>query len=302
VRPGWKLGEAVQLFFANGGREAWVVAVRPRASLRQGLPRLEAAGTLGLLCLPGEHHPGVLLAALEDATRRGAFLLVDPPGQERRRAVALASELAASGHPNGALFYPPVRLSGSRRSGPPSGAVAGMYARTDRARGVWTAPAGQEAALLGVAEPAVRLRPDEIAELAAAGVNVIRRLTAGPPVVWGARTFSPDSEWKYVSVRRLLVFLERSIARGTQWAVFEPNEETTWSRLRTQCESFLEGLFRAGAFEAATSDEAYFVRCGRETMTQDDIDQGRVVVLVGVAPLRPAEFVVFRIGHNLARG
>lgn len=263
VQPGWNLGEAVRLFFANGGRKAWVAAVPPGASLADGLTSLDAAGPPGLLCLPGEHDPRVLRAALEHATRLGAFLLVDPPDVEPESAVALAAELGASGHPNGALFFPAVRVDGSRRPSPPSGAVAGMYARSELERGIWKAPAGPEAALHGVAEPVVDLHDEEITRLSAACVNCIGRLTtSGPALVRSARTFSPDPEWKYVNVRRLFVYLEHSIGQGTQWAVFEPTEETTWSRLRAQCENFLLTLWRAGAFVGSTADDAFFVRCG----------------------------------------
>lgn len=299
VQPGWELGEAVQLFFENGGLKAWVVAVPPGASLASGLPGLDAAGQLGLLCLPGEDDPRALLAALEQAVRLGAFLLVDPPGVDPDDAIGLAAELGASGHANGALFFPPVWVG---RSGPPcapSGAVAGMYVRIDLERGIWKAPAGE--VLRGVSEPVVELDEEEIARLSTSGVNCIRRLEVpGPALVWGARTFSRDPEWKYVSVRRLLTYLEHSLDEGTRWVVFEPNEERTWSRLRAQCENFLITSWRAGAFAGTTADDAFFVRCGRDTMTQNDIDQGRLIVLVGVAPLQPAEFVVFRIGHRLA--
>ncbi len=106
-----------------------------------------------------------------------------------------------------------------------------------------------------------------------------------------------DSEWKYVSVRRLAIYVEHSIDRGTQWAVVEPNDESTWAKLRRQCEVFLAGLFRQGALQGRTADEAYLVRCGSDTMTQDDIDKGRMKLLIGIAPLKPAEFVVFRIGQ-----
>jgi len=304
LRRDCELGYAVSLYFANGGQEAWVVGVQPGARLDEGLPCLEAVDALGLVCLPGETGAGVLCAALQLAERRGAFLLVDPPAGGRDGVLALAAELSATGSSCGAVFYPPVRApdrlaEGSPRTCPPSGAVAGMYARTDSARGVWKAPAGQDADLRGVTEPSVDLREDEISELSAVGVNCIRRLPTGT-VVWGARTLASDAEWKYVNVRRLILYLEHSIDRGTRWAVFEPNDEPVWARLRAQCGNFLYTLFRAGAFQGTTPDRAYFVQCGRDTMTQDDIDNGRLVILVGVAPLRPAEFVIIRIEHNLA--
>jgi phage tail sheath protein FI len=174
-----------------------------------------------------------------------------------------------------------------------------MYARTDLARGVWHSPAGEDADLRGVLGPAVELRVDEVSELAEAGINSIRRLPSGT-VVWGARTLAADAEWKYVNVRRLLVYVERSLERGTQWAVFEPNDERLWTKLRAQCASFLFALFRAGALPGTTQPEAYFVQCGPDTMTQSDIENGRLSILVGVAPLRPAEFVIIRIAHVLA--
>ena len=301
LRPDWELGYAVSLYFANGGREAWVVGVPAGTPFEAGLPYLEDVDTLGLVCLPGETDVVVLRAALELAERRRAFLLVDPPSDGRDCVLALAAELSATGSSCGASFYPSVRApdplaKGSPRTCPPSGAVAGMYARTDSARGVWKAPAGQDADLRGVTEPTVDLRDHEVAELTTAGVNCIRRLAART-VVWGARTLAVDTEWKYVNVRRLSLFLEESISRGTRWAVFEPNEEPAWARLRAQCGNFLYTLFRKGAFLGTTPDQAYVVRCGRDTMTQDDIDNGRVVIEVGVAPLRPAEFVIIRIGH-----
>jgi Bacteriophage tail sheath protein len=176
-----------------------------------------------------------------------------------------------------------------------------MYARLDRSRGVWKAPAGEEAVLRGVVTPALELSDDEISTLTSAGVNAIRRFPDEGVRVWGARTIQGaeqrDSDWKYVSVRRLAIFVEHSIDRGTQWAVFEPNEESTWAKVRQQCAVFLHGLFRLGALQGRTPDESYFVRCGRDTMTQDDIDNGRLNLEIGIAPLRPAEFVIFRIGQ-----
>ena len=309
LRSGSELGYAVLQFFANGGSEAWVVGVPAGTPLAEGLSCLEAANELGLLCLPGETGVDVLRAALDYAERRRAFLLVDPPGVEPDRAIALVAALSGRGSANGALFYPPVRIpdplaADSLRTCPPSGAVAGMYARNDLSRGVWRAPAGLNATLPGVVDAAVDLSDDDMSELTAAAVNCIRRLPATGIVVWGARTLAAglqvDSEWKYVNVRRLALFIEASLYRGTSWAVFEPNDEPVWARLRRQCALFLDGLFRAGAFQGRAPDQAYFVRCGRDTMTQDDVEQGRLKLLVGFAPSKPAEFVILEIGRNLA--
>jgi phage tail sheath protein FI len=309
LRPDEELGYAVQQFFANGGRTAWVAAAPAGTPLPEILTRLDAAGPLGLLCLPGETDAGVWREALGYAARRGAFALVDPPGVDPERALALARTLA--GEPGGegaAIFFPPVRIAdppagGTLRTSAPSGAVAGLYARNDRERGVWSAPAGTYGQLPGVAEPAVELSSNDASALAAAGVNPLRRLEGAGVVVWGARTLAGAGavpEWRHVNVRRFGLFLEQSLSRGLEWAVFEPNGEPLWSRVRRLCSGFLQSLHRAGAFAGETADDSYFVRCGADTMTREDIEHGRMRVVVGVAPLRPAEFVVFDIAKNLA--
>jgi hypothetical protein len=190
---------------------------------------------------------------------------------------------------------------------PPSGAVAGLYARTDFSRGVWKAPAGTDA-LAGVGGPAVAVSDNfqdalNVDPASGKSVNAIRKLAGRGTLVWGARTLAGnDSEWRYVNVRRLFLFLERSIDKGTQWAVFEPNGPDTWARLKASIKTFLFGLWREGAFQGAKPEEAFMVAVGLgETMTQADISQGRLVVQVGVAPLRPAEFVILRITHKVRR-
>jgi phage tail sheath protein FI len=307
LEAGSDLGYGVLQFFAEGGNDAWIAGVSAGTSLADGLPLLDASGTLGLLCLPGEANPDVLRSALEYAELRRAFVVVDPPDAEPTSAGDLRTSLGETGRHGGAVFFPPVLVGdplagGTPRTCPPSGSVAGMYARLDRARGVWKAPAGVDALLTGVVSVAVELPERDLSELSSAGVNCIRRVPGDGVVVWGARTIAPaGSDWKYVNVRRLFVYIEASIDRGTQWAVFEPNDEPLWRQLRLQCGLFLDGLFRSGAFPARTPDEAYFVRCGRDTMTEDDIENGRLNVVVGVAPLRPAEFVIIEIARSLER-
>jgi phage tail sheath protein FI len=132
------------------------------------------------------------------------------------------------------------------------------------------------------------------------GVTVLREFPVRGLRVWGARTLSADAEWKYVNVRRLFIYLEHSIGRGTQWVVFEPNNERTWARVRDSVRNFLRTVWRDGALLGRTDDEAFFVRCDRTTMTQNDLDQGRLICVVGAAPIKPAEFIVFRIGHHTA--
>lgn len=308
--PGFELGDAVGQFFANGGRDTWVVGVPPGVGPTRGLEAFDAVSDIALLCLPGEADPEVLRAALAWADRRRAFLIVDAPGGEREEALGVVQALAATGSPNAAVYYPWVRLSdphteGALRESPPSGSVAGLYARTDRARGVWKAPAGVEAALVGIDRPAIELYDAEVGELTAAGVNCIRTVPGAGTAVWGARTVQGaeerGSQWKYVPVRRLALFLEESLHRGTQWVVFEPNDEPLWAKLRLMVGEFLDGLWRAGGFVGEKAEEAYFVRCGRDTMTQSDIENGRVNVVVGFAPLKPAEFVDVRIQQLFER-
>jgi hypothetical protein len=302
---GSHLGMAVAQFFANGGSEAWVAGVPKGTPLSEGLQLLNTVDTLNLLCLPGETEVDVLRAALEYADRRRAFVLIDPPGADVERTIALAESLAASGSANGAVYFPSLQVddpvTGALRTCPPSGAVAGLYARNDRALGVWKAPAGEHAVLAGVAAPEVELGDAALSKLKAAGVNPIRRLPTAGVAVWGARTLQggeqSTSEWKYIPVRRLALFIEESLYRGTQWAVFEPNDESLWAKLRRQCAAFLDALLRAEALQGNTPDEAYFVRCGPDTMTQNDIDNGRLILVVGMAPVKPAEFVKITIGQ-----
>lgn len=201
-----------------------------------------------------------------------------------------------------ALYYPWVLANDpSGRSAtpimlPPSGFVAGLYARIDTTRGVWKAPAGTEASLNGVVGLTHRLTDTDQGNLNPINVNCIRRFDLSGIVSWGARTVTSDPEWKYVPVRRTAIMLRKSIYDGIQWAVFEPNDEGLWSSLRLNIGSFMNGLFRSGAFQGGKASDAYFVRCGLgDTMTQGDIDRGQVIVLVGFAPLKPAEFVIVRI-------
>jgi Bacteriophage tail sheath protein len=305
---GCELGAAVWLFFANGGTEAWVVAVRRRMPLSDGLRKLDAADALPLLCLPGEVDAEVLRAALEYAERRRALLLVDPSGAEVERTIALARTLARTGSANAGVYFPPVRIvdrPAAMRACPPGGAVAGVYARHSRAVGVWCAPEGSDAVLSGAVTPAVDLSDDEASKLAAAGVNCIRKHPAGGVLIVGADTVqagpSGGSEWTYVPVRRLALFIEESLDRGMRWAVFEPNDEPLWTKLRLQSARFLDTLFSRGALKGASPAEAYLIRCGPDTMTQNDIDNGRLNVVIGIAPTKPAEFVEIRIGQWLPR-
>ena len=195
------------------------------------------------------------------------------------------------------MYFPRLRVlrPSGERDLPAGGAVAGILARMDTERGVWITPDGELVA--GTLGPAVELDDASVESLGLAGVNAIRFVPGRGIRLWGARTLADtDAEWKYVHVRRLAAFLEQSIQQGLQWAVFEPNAPRLWTQVRALLRTFLTSVFRSGAFPAATADEAFFVRCDRTTMTQDDIDSGRLVIEVGIAPIRPAEFVIVRIG------
>ncbi len=206
----------------------------------------------------------------------------------------------------GAVYFPWLKMSDPTGQSsepilaPPSGFVAGLYARIDASRGVWKAPAGTEAMLGGTVGLAAELTDQEHGNLNKdlKSVCVIRKFPGTGIVVWGARTLSSDPEYKYIPVRRMAIMLRKSIYDGIQWAVFEPNDEGLWSQLRLNIHSFMMTLFRQGAFQGATPREAFFVKCDSETTTQDDINLGIVNVLVGFAPLKPAEFVVVKISQK----
>jgi hypothetical protein len=164
----------------------------------------------------------------------------------------------------------------------PCGAVAGVFARTDTQRGVWKAPAGLDASLVGVPQLTVSLTDSENGELNPLGINCLRAMPASGRVVWGSRTLQGNdrlaSEWKYIPVRRTALYIEESLYRGTQWVVFEPNDEPLWSQIRLNVGAFMHSLFRQGAFQGTTPRDAYFVKCDKETTTQNDIDRGIVPV------------------------
>lgn len=204
----------------------------------------------------------------------------------------------------GAVYLPWVRMTDPTGKSvqpilvPPSGFVAGLYAKTDAQRGVWKAPAGTGAALGGAVGLAANFTDVQQGNLNPLNINVIRQFAGSGIVLWGSRTITSDPEWTYIPVRRMAIFLRVSIYRGIQWAVFEPNDEELWSMLRLNIGSFMMTLFRRGAFQGSTPSEAFFVKCDKETTTQDDINLGIVNVLVGFAPLKPAEFVVVKISQK----
>lgn len=285
---------------------------------KTGIYALEKAPLFNLLCLPPLSRTADMPAttyqdALSYCVGRSAMLLVDPPAswdanKETAAATAAAglSSLGLTGPAarNAALYFPRLveadPLQGSQLADfVPCGAVAGIMASTDSSRGVWKAPAGLDAALNGIQGLTVNLTDGENGTLNPIAINCLRSFPGAGQVVWGARTlrgadqFADD--YKYVPVRRLALFLEVSLYQGTQWVVFEPNDEPLWAQIRLNVGSFMQNLFRQGAFQGKSPQQAYFVKCDNETTTQNDINQGIVNIVVGFAPLKPAEFVVIQI-------
>jgi phage tail sheath protein FI len=277
-----------------------------------GLYALDKAGLFNLLCIP-PYRPGRDLDVANDWTPaarycadRGAILIIDAPAtwtvdnavENVRAFQEIADESAA-------LYFPrvlaPDPFDGGRLAAyAPCGMVAGVMSRTDMNRGVWQAPAGIDAGLLGVSGPSTKVNDNAQSRLSPFGINCLREFPDRGVLIWGAHTLarSGSSEWKYVNVRRFFLYIEESIDQGTQWVVFEPNSEPTWSAVVRLVETFLTRLWRAGALVGSKPEEAFYVRCDRSTMTQEDIDNGRLIAIVGIAPVRPAEFVILRVSQK----
>ena len=281
---------------------------------KNGIYALDGVDIFNLLCLsPPAEGDDVDAATYATAAAycadRRAMLIVDPPGAWGDPAAAQAGLSALSGpfgddKKNAALYFPRVRMANPLKNNliqdfVPCGAIAGVYARTDGERGVWKAPAGQEAGLSGVLELTYKTTDGENGDLNPLGLNCLRTFPLIGPVVWGARTLDGAdalaSEWKYVPIRRLALYIEESLFRGTKWVVFEPNDEPLWAQIRLNVGAFMHQLFRQGAFQGLSPKEAYFVKCDAETTTQADRDLGIVNIVVGFAPLKPAEFVIIKI-------
>lgn len=285
---------------------------------KTGIYALEDVDLFNLLCIPPDKRGGdtsrrVYDAALAYCVRRRAFLIVDPPKgwQARDQLIGnpgqkLTDEIGLSGDQarNAAIYYPRVKQADPNRDGQvdtfvPCGIVAGVMARTDAQRGVWKAPAGIDASLNGMQALEVELTDLENGALNQVGINCLRSFPIYGRVAWGARTLrgadQAADEYKYVPVRRTALFIEESLYRGLKWVVFEPNDEPLWAQIRLNVGAFMQSLFRRSAFQGTSPRAAYFVKCDKETTTQDDINKGIVNVVVGFAPLKPAEFVVVKL-------
>jgi phage tail sheath protein FI len=309
------LWHAARAFFREGGKRLHVVRARRESGKQDSYPRgedygralaaLEDVDEVAMIAAPGHTYAAAgvpadaaavsaaLVAAVE--RRRDRMAILDSPdGQTVDQVRAWRTNFES---PFAALYFPWIRTtddSGKEILLPPSGFVAGIHARTDAERGVHKGAGGQ--ALRSARGVEVKISDVVQRSLNPEHINVIRQFPDRGVVVWGNRTLSTDTEWKYVNVRRYFTYLERSIYAGMQWVAFEPNDEPLWREVRGRIGDFLFAEWRRGALQGRKPEEAYFAKCDRATMTQDDLDNGRLICLIGIAPRKPAEFVIFRIG------
>jgi len=284
---------------------------------KTGLFALKKTDLFNLMSIPPDTRDGdtplaVYSSALDFCVQRRAMLIVDSPAAwdsandivASNNAALTALGLTGERARNAALFFPRIRQPDPKRDGQldtfaPSGAIAGLMARTDTNRGVWKAPAGVDAAISGVQGLSVSLTNEENGQLNPLGVNCLRTFPIIGSVAWGARTMRGADlladEYKYIPVRRTALYIEESLYRGLQWVVFEPNDEPLWAQIRLNAGAFMHNLFRQGAFQGSSPRDAYFVKCDKDTTTQNDINLGIVNVVIGFAPLKPAEFVIIKL-------
>lgn len=298
--PDCVLTRAVQGFAQNGGNDLYVLGIG------DGVPTVETAHLdllgdgleINLVAAPGfvdaASHTA-LTSHCEGHVNR--FAVLDGPKQVADAAVFATEPIARSG--KAALYVPWLIVPGAPDATPPSGHVCGIYARVDGARGVWKAPANE--AIQGVVSLSQAFSNDDQEALNAMNVNAIRAFPDQGILVWGARTRAPKGhDMRYVPERRMMSLLQDSLSQGIQWAVMEPNTAPTWAQVRASVEAFLMVIWQSGALVGETAEQSFFVRCGSETMTQADLDQGRLLCEVGISMLRPAEFAVFTLEVRMA--
>jgi phage tail sheath protein FI len=310
------LANAVYGFFLNGGSRCYVVNTKgPISGKGRGLDALAYIDEVAIIAAPGMTDAASYGALLDSAELlRDRVAILDGPAtaadvealtraaggskDQPKQSPGLRSRDSDGGY--GAYYFPWLKardaLTDDEVSVAPSGHLAGIYARTDSERGVHKAPANEAVrGALGVTQNISRAEQDV---LNPAGVNCIRFFSREGVRVWGARTVASAPNWRYLNVRRLFNMVEESIAKSTRWVVFEPNDRPLWKAIQRDVGAFLTLLWRQGALQGATPREAFFVKCDEETNTQDVIDAGQVVTLIGLAPVKPAEFVIFRIGQS----
>lgn len=269
---------------------------------RTGLQAFQENGNVSIMAIPGVTAPEVQAALIAFCeAKKSCFAILDVPMElKKTNDVANFRDMYDSTY--AAMYHPWLEMydAGAKRSAyfPPSGAMAGIYARTDVERGVHKAPANE--VVRGCTGLSCAYNEGEQDILNPIGVNLIRAFTGRGIRVWGARTISSNGLWKYLNVRRLFIYVEESIKANTNWVVFEPNSSVLWSRVTRTIEAFLATCWRDGALAGSSPDQAFFVECGPTTMTQDDIDNGRLICQIGIAPVKPAEFVIFRITQKTA--
>lgn len=333
--PNYPVSYAVRDFYQNGGTSAIVLRLANpgddgRAKLdvstylggeeeKAGIYALLKTGNFNLFSIPpdtidGDTAPVVYQAALQLCIQQQAILLVDPPAawsdadpnKAARNAVNGFDQLGLSGPAarNAALYFPRILEADPKdpktiRRLVPSGAIAGIFAANDAQRGVWHAPAGTDEALQGIDGIEIDFNDAQQSRLNPMGINLLRTFPAIGSVVWGSRTMRGADiladEYKYIPVLRLRLFIEESLKKGLAWTVFEPNAEPLWAMIRFSVTNFMQGLFLQGAFAGTSSNSAFFVNCDSSTMTRDDINNGIVNIIVGFAPIMPAEFVVISL-------
>ena len=271
---------------------------------RTALQAFQENSSVSIMAIPGVTMPEVqsaLIAFCEN--KKSCFAILDIPMElTKTNDVANFRDMYDSTY--AAMYHPWLQMfdAGAKRPAyfPPSGAMAGIFARSDNERGVHKAPANE--VVRGCTGLSCSYNNGEQDILNPVGVNLIRAFPGRGIRVWGARTISSNGLWKYINVRRLFIYVEESIKASTNWVVFEPNSETLWSRVTRTIETFLATCWRDGALAGSSPDQAFFVECGPTTMTQDDIDNGRLICQIGIAPVKPAEFVIFRITQKTATG
>ena len=311
---------AVNNFFKNGGKRCYILRINPSKNIKMPLTARDFEGTdtdptnktglkafagicdVNIMAFPGiteENVPGAQKALVNHCQElKNRFAIIDLPEniQQISDVKTYRNNFDSS---FAALYYPWIEafdpLEGNSIFVPPSGSIAGIYARCDINRGVSKAPANEIVQNTSNVKLTVTNGTQNI--LNPLGVNIIRQFTGRGIRVWGARTMSSDPLWKYINIRRLFIFLEESIKQGTRWVVFELNNEKLWAKVNQTVTNFLYTVWISGALMGKTPQEAFFVKCDRTTMTQNDIDNGRLIILVGVAPIKPAEFVIFRIAQ-----
>ncbi len=322
------LSRAVYGFFQNGGPRCYIVNIGSESEItgdKKGVKVLETVDQAAIIAAPGLTGAANWDAILSHCElMKDRIAILDPPQTadiEMLTKTAVAPIRKKSGGDDGAsdavgarprqsdggyaaYYYPWIYVRDPMSPNdivatPPSGHLAGIYARTDAMRGVHKAPANE--AIRGAINVTYRVTRAEQEILNPVGVNCIRFFPREGIRVWGARTLAPSaSDWRYINVRRLFNMIEESIANSTRWVVFEPNDEALWKAITRDVSAFLNLLWRQGAIRGSTPDQAYFVQCDAETNPDEVIDAGQVVVRVGIAPVKPAEFVVFRIGQSAA--